>query len=157
MGSDISLQNETGDVVIFKDSSLGEDRSREWVAKEDLEKGQPPDIAESSWAKKHGDDYEHGKHHFEASQCSQCHSINRTGLGDKGPNLTLFGLRTSLAAGWRRNDVPSLREWLRNSNEVKYGNLMWNGEGINDKHHVRTLHKDENKINQLIAYLLGQS
>ncbi len=146
-----------GDVVIFKDSSLGEDRTREWVANEDLEKGQPPDIAESSWAKKHGDDYEHGKHHFTASQCSQCHSINRTGLADKGPNLTLFGLRTSLAAGWMRNDKKSLIKWLENSNDVKLGNLMWNGEGINDEHPVRTLHKDKNKINQLITYLLGQS
>ena len=34
---------------------------------------------------------------------------------------------------------------------------MWNGEGVNDDHPVRTLHKDEKKVDQLIAYLLGQS
>ena len=56
-----------------------------------------------------------------------------------------------------RNDKKSLAEWLKNSNEIKFGNLMWNGEGVNDDHPVRTLQKDEKKVEQLITYLLGQS
>jgi len=146
-----------GEVALFEDSSLGEGVLREWEAKADVEKGQAPDISKDSWGKKNDDKYEHGKQLFAASQCNQCHSINRTGLGDKGPNLTLFGLRTSLAAGWMRNDKESLSKWLKNSNEIKFGNLMWNGQDVNDKHAVRNLHKDETKVNQLITFLLGQS
>ena len=56
-----------------------------------------------------------------------------------------------------RNDKESLAKWLKNSNEIKFGNLMWNGEGVNDDHPVRTLHNDEKKVEHLISYLLGQS
>jgi len=56
-----------------------------------------------------------------------------------------------------RNDEESLRKWLKNSNEIKYGNLMWNGEGVDDRHPLRNLENDDVKVNQLIAYLLGQS
>ena len=146
-----------GEVVLFEDSSLGENRIREWVAKQEVEKGQAPDVAKDVWGKKNDDQYEHGKQLFATSQCNQCHAINETKLGDKGPNLTLFGLRTSLAAGWMRNDKESLRKWLKNSNDIKFGNLMWNGQDVNDKHPLRNLHKDETKVNQLIIYLLGQS
>lgn len=147
----------TGDVVLVADPALGEGVLREWEAKGVVEKGQSPDVSKDSWVKKHDDDYEHGKQLFTVNQCNQCHAVNRTGLGEKGPNLTLFGLRTSLAAGWMRNDEESLAKWLKNSNEIKFGNLMWNGEGVNDDHPVRTLRKDEKKVDQLIAFLLGQS
>jgi cytochrome c oxidase subunit 2 len=147
----------SGDVVLVADPGLGEGVLREWEAKGAVDKGQSPDVSKDSWVKKHDDDYEHGKQLFTVSQCSQCHALNRTGLGEKGPNLTLFGLRTSLAAGWMRNDKESLAKWLKNSNEIKFGNLMWNGEGVNDAHPVRNLHKDEKKVDQLIAFLLGQS
>ena len=56
-----------------------------------------------------------------------------------------------------RNDEESLRKWLKNSNEIKYGNLMWNGEGVDDRHPLRNLENDDVKVDQLIAYLLGQS
>jgi len=147
----------TGDVVLVADPELGEGALREWVAKGDVDKGKAPNVAKDSWSKKHDDDYEHGKQLFTVNQCNQCHAVNRTGLGEKGPNLTLFGLRTSLAAGWMRNDEESLAKWLKNSEEIKFGNLMWNGEGVNDAHPVRTLQKDEKKVDQLIAFLLGQS
>ena len=102
------------------------------------------------------DDYEIGKQLFSSLQCVQCHAVNRTGIGAKGPNLTLYGLRTSLAAGWMRNDKESLAKWLKNSQEVKFGNLMWNGEGVGENHPLRQLENDDQKVNQLIEYLLGQ-
>jgi len=34
---------------------------------------------------------------------------------------------------------------------------MWNGEGVDDRHPLRNLEEDDEKVNQLIAYLLGQS
>ena len=57
-----------------------------------------------------------------------------------------------------RNDKESLGEWLRTSNDVKYGNLMWNGEGVTDEHPLRKLKEDKNKgkVDALVAYLHGQ-
>ena len=56
-----------------------------------------------------------------------------------------------------RNEEESLRKWLKNSNEIKFGNLMWNGEGVDDRHPLRNLENDDVKVDQLISYLLGQS
>ena len=144
-----------GDIVTFLDSKLGENVNREFRAVKSAGKGQNPDTKPDVWEKAHSDDYEKGKMLFSTLQCVQCHAINRTGLGAKGPNLTLFGLRTSLAAGWMRNDEESLDKWLRNSNDIKFGNLMWNGEGIDDRHPLRQLENDDEKVSQLVTYLLG--
>ncbi|OUW41173.1 MAG: hypothetical protein CBD35_00340 [Verrucomicrobia bacterium TMED175] len=144
-----------GAVVTFSDEKLGENMSREFRALQATTKGQTPETKPEAWEKIHSDDYEKGKSLFSSLQCVQCHAINRTGLGAKGPNLTLFGLRTSLAAGWMRNDEKSLDQWLRNSNEIKFGNLMWNGEGIDDRHPLRQLEEDDEKVSQLVTYLLG--
>ena len=144
-----------GDIVTFLDSKLGENVNREFRAVKSAAKGQNPDTKPDVWEKAHSDDYEKGKMLFSTLQCVQCHAINRTGLGAKGPNLTLFGLRTSLAAGWMRNDEESLDKWLRNSNDIKFGNLMWNGEGIDDRHPLRQLEDDDEKVSQLVTYLLG--
>ena len=144
-----------GTVVTFTDTKLGDNMSREFRALKTTAKGQTPVTKPEVWEKVHSDDYEKGKSLFSSLQCVQCHAINRTGLGAKGPNLTLFGLRTSLAAGWMRNDEKSLDQWLRNSNEIKFGNLMWNGEGIDDRHPLRQLEEDDEKVSQLVTYLLG--
>ena len=47
-----------------------------------------------------------------------------------------------------RNDEESLDKWLRNSNDIKFGNLMWNGEGIDDRHPLRQLENDDEKVNK---------
>ena len=143
--------------VSFADNKLGAGANREYRSVRKTSPGQSPQVAPGAWEKAHSDDYEKGKQLFSSLQCVQCHAVNRTGLGAKGPNLTLYGLRTSLAAGWMRNDEESLSKWLKNSNEIKFGNLMWNGEGVDDRHPLRNLQDDDEKVNQLIAYLLGQS
>ena len=145
-----------GSIVTFTDKSIGEQARREYRSVKKIAKGEAPNISGKSWVKAHSDDYEIGKQLFSSLQCVQCHAVNRTGIGAKGPNLTLYGLRTSLAAGWMRNDEENLATWLKNSNDVKFGNLMWNGEGVDDTHPLRQLEDDDEKVNQLIAYLLGQ-
>ena len=144
-----------GSLVTFPDSALGDSSSREYRSVNKISKGQAPNLTKKGWEKAHSDDYEIGKQLFASLQCVQCHAVNRTGLGSKGPNLTLFGIRTSLAAGWMRNDEENLSQWLKNSNDVKFGNLMWNGEGVDDDHPLRNLEDDDIKVNQLVAYLLG--
>jgi hypothetical protein len=32
---------------------------------------------------------------------------------------------------------------------------MWNGEGVDDDHPLRNLENDDEKVNQLVTYLLG--
>ena len=144
-----------GSLVSFPDKSLGDSAVREFRAVKAISKGQAPNLAKKEWVKANSDDYEKGKKLFSSLQCVQCHAINRTGLGSKGPNLTLFGIRTSLAAGWMRNDEENLVKWLKNSNDVKFGNLMWNGEGVDDTHPLRNLENEDEKVNQLVTYLLG--
>ena len=175
---DSTKEYEKGSVVIAKDESLVDENStREFRALTKVSKGDEPNFSSGSWEKLNSDDYEIGKTHFLASQCGECHALNRTGIGSKGPNLTLFGLRTSLAAGWKRNDRTNLVEWLQDSNKVKFGNLMWNGDRIDDKHPVRSFkplpilkgdskqkkkEKEESnkeksiRVNQLVTYLLEQ-
>jgi len=154
---DPELSYSKGSLVSFADPKLGSSASREYRAVRKTTPGQSPQLNPGAWEKAYSDDYEIGKQLFGSLQCVQCHAVNRTGLGAKGPNLTLYGLRTSLAAGWMRNDEESLSKWLKNSNEIKFGNLMWNGEGVDDRHPLRNLENDDEKVNQLIAYLLGQS
>lgn len=156
-------------IVTFSDESLGKDVLREYRALEELGKGEAPNLSTDVWEKAHSDNYELGKKVFAESQCGQCHGVNRTGIGAKGPNLTLYGLRTSLAAGWMRNDEKSLYKWLENSNEIKFGNLMWNDKSVAnfkptkeqkekgiEQHPIRELKDHPEKINQLVTYLLGQ-
>ena len=156
-------------IVTFADESLGKGAVREYRALKELGKGEAPNLSSNAWEKAHSDNYELGKKVFAESQCGQCHGVNRTGIGAKGPNLTLFGLRTSLAAGWMRNDEKSLYEWLENSDEVKFGNLMWNDKSVVNfkptkeqkekgikQHPIRELKNHPEKIDQLVTYLLGQ-
>lgn len=153
---DPEREYDKGAIVTFADDSLGDGATREFRSLRKITKGDAPNLGKKSWKAAHSDNYEIGKQLFSSLQCVQCHAVNRTGIGAKGPNLTLFGLRTSLAAGWMRNDEENLAEWLKNSNEVKFGNLMWNGEGVDDNHPLRQLENDDLKVNQLIEYLLGQ-
>jgi hypothetical protein len=147
-----------GDVVLSNSTDSPEGiGKREFVAIKNAGKSEAPNLSPYTW-KPRSNDYERGKAIFSSYSCGQCHALNRSGLGSKGPNLTLFGLRTSLAAGWMRNDQQSLVKWLRNSNDVKMGNLMWNGENIDDDHAIRSFlnEKDDVKVNQLATYLLEQ-
>ena len=141
-----------GDVVKYDAPEFGANAKREYIATKDTN----ATPTTNDWKPLNSDDYEHGKQLFSEYQCVQCHAINRTGIGAKGPNLTLYGIRTSLAAGWMRNNEESLARWIKNSNEIKDGNLMWNGEGIDDNHPVRNLENEDEKVNKIVKYLLGQ-
>ena len=91
-----------GDIVTFSDSKLGENVNREFRAVKSAAKGQNPDTKPDVWEKAHSDDYEKGKMLFSLLQCVQCHAPTGTGLGAKGPNLTLFGLLWTSGRGLMR-------------------------------------------------------
>lgn len=78
---------------------------------------------------------------FGKGTCIQCHAIDGTmAAGKLGPNLTYVADNHSLAAGWMEHDNPdgsinrekqlsNLYEWVRRSEDIKPGNLMYYGTG----------------------------
>ncbi len=67
---------------------------------------------------------EAGKVLFKTKGCAGCHAIRGYAQGQIGPDLTNFGLRTSVAAGVLENTPENLAAWLRNPEAIKPGNYM---------------------------------
>ncbi len=96
---------------------------------------------------------ERGRQLFAQKGCTNCHTIDNYAdgftVGDPDfPNLTNFGLRTSLAAGVLDNTPENLARWLRDPQEVKPTNYMptlWETDDPN---------RDE-EIEAIVAYLLS--
>jgi cytochrome c oxidase subunit 2 len=64
-----------------------------------------------------------------------------------GPNLTLFGRRTTLAAGWLENTEDNLVRWIMSPSSVKPGVTM---PGVGDMGAMT-----EEQVRQIAAYLLS--
>jgi cytochrome c oxidase subunit 2 len=78
--------------------------------------------------------------------CAACHTIDGTqAQGKVGPNLTLFGERTSIAAGILPNTNEDLRAWLKDPPGVKPGSKMPNYD-LTDQ-----------ELDALVAYLMSLS
>ena len=58
--------------------------------------------------------------------CARCHSVDSR-IQTMGPNLSHFGARTTIAAGWLENDPENLAHWILHPDKVKPGNHMWTG------------------------------
>jgi len=57
--------------------------------------------------------------------CIACHAVEGTGAaGIIGPNLTLVGRRSMIAAGWLENTEENLIRWITAPQEIKPGVLM---------------------------------
>lgn len=57
--------------------------------------------------------------------CIACHAVEGTSAGGVlGPNLTLLGQRSRIAAGWLENTQENLVRWITAPQEVKPGVLM---------------------------------
>jgi cytochrome c oxidase subunit 2 len=66
-----------------------------------------------------------GQQAFMSNACVGCHTIADTAAkGVTGPNLSRLGERTTIAAGIRQNDMDHLREWIKDPQTLKPGNLM---------------------------------
>lgn len=98
------------------------------------------------------------------ARCATCHVVegNPRAVGVAGPDLTNIGERLSIAAGWLNHkaedgtvDIEQQYEnffkWMRDSDEVKPGNLMWkaHGGGIGE---IDPLLTDE-EIHKISLYL----
>ena len=104
---------------------------------------------------------EQGRELFVTKGCIICHAIGDAiapgmpgpgGLLLAGPDLTHFGLRTTLAAGIKKNNPDNLTQWLSNPDAVKPGNRMFEfAPAYNDPNF--TLNGED--ISALVAYLLS--
>lgn len=66
-----------------------------------------------------------GRETFHNSTCIACHAIAGTNAqGAVGPDLTLLGRRSTIAAGWLENTPENLARWIRSPRSVKPGALM---------------------------------
>jgi cytochrome c oxidase subunit II len=67
----------------------------------------------------------HGRQIFLSSVCLGCHAIQgTTAQSPVGPNLTLFGRRKTLGAGWLENTQENVERWITNPAGVKPGVKM---------------------------------
>jgi cytochrome c oxidase subunit 2 len=91
-----------------------------------------------------GADAAAGEKYFLTGPCSACHTINgTTAQGTVGPNLTLFGERTSIGGGVLDNTAANLAMWLRDPGAIKPSTDMPN------------LHLTDTQIQDLVAFLEG--
>jgi cytochrome c oxidase subunit 2 len=68
-----------------------------------------------------------GRAAFLSLSCVSCHSVSGTSAaGTFGPDLSHLMSRTTLAAGMIPNTAGNLREWVKNPQAIKPGNLMPN-------------------------------
>ena len=92
------------------------DGFRAWLANEALPAAEPVDSTSAVAL---------GKSLVTNGTCVGCHTIRGTPMvGRRGPNLTHFGRRRTLAAGIRENNAANLADWIRNAPGIKPGSEM---------------------------------
>jgi cytochrome c oxidase subunit 2 len=97
---------------------------------------------------------EEGRQLFHANTCVACHAIEGTNAqGAIAPNLTLFGRRESLGAGWLENNQENLVQWIRAPHEVKPGVLMPGVDQAGGNWPATNLTPDQ--VEAVAAYLLS--
>jgi cytochrome c oxidase subunit 2 len=94
--------------------------------------------------------------------CIGCHAIKGvpTAMGIVGPNLSRFGNRTTLGAGFYPNDARHLALWIKNARRMKPGSVMPTlGKGEYDPQLKTTtpdvMALDDQTIADIVAYLLS--
>jgi cytochrome c oxidase subunit II len=88
------------------------------------------------------------------STCVACHAIQGTSAaGAVGPNLTLFGLRTTLGAGIRENNQENLVSWIQDPHGMKPGAAMPGTDTPGGNWPPTNLTEDQ--VQAVAAYLLS--
>ena len=88
--------------------------------------------------------------------CAQCHAIQGTGLaGEVGPDLTLFGERSTLAAGILENTDANLRQWIGDVRSIKPIPLPFEAPTVDQPLFMPQYNEllDEAQIADIAAYL----
>tara|TARA_R100000027_G_scaffold9275_1_gene6665 strand:- start:7675 stop:8856 length:1182 start_codon:yes stop_codon:yes gene_type:complete len=153
----------------FRTEVLSEEEFEKWVA-ERRETPKPPagkdwnefiSLSASAPEELPDTDIVQGaRHFFGKGTCVQCHTIDGTfAAGKLGPNLTHVADNRSLAAGWMENINPdgsinreqqleNLYEWVRNSEHIKPGNLMYY-----DPNGLQNVELSDQEVHQIAVFL----
>ena len=96
---------------------------------------------------------EEGNKAYVQQRCWACHTIEGVmGRGDRGPNLTHLGSRTTIGAGLLQNTEEHLTDWLRDPLAMKPGNIM-GSEG--EMFQTDTMPMIDRDVEALVVYLLS--
>lgn len=141
--------------MLFRATVVGDEEFSEWIDSQRAGHPAPGDMTWDEWYAAYdkdpdslvGDINEGHKLFIGRGQCSGCHAIDgnpRASVGVAGPNLTNVAERLSIAAGWlnhRAEDgsvdtdlqYENFVKWIKETDVVKPGNLMWHtplGNGL---------------------------
>lgn len=89
-------------------------------------------------------------------QCLACHAIRGLPggeMGNRGPDLTHVGSRTTIAAGIKDNTVDNLKAWLHNPNVLKPGNIMYKQGYIDMWQNMMHIQLTDTDVDELAQYL----
>ncbi|MFP4069523.1 MAG: c-type cytochrome [Opitutales bacterium] len=160
--------------MLFRATVVGDRDFEDWIASQKQGHDAPDGMSWEEWYATYDEtpgqltgDVNEGLKLFQGrAKCATCHRIegNPRAVGVAGPDLTNVAERLSIAAGWlnHRQSEDSLEvdleqqydnffKWIKHTDEVKPGNLMWkaDGGGIGE---LDELLSDE-EIHQLTTYL----
>ena len=158
--------------MLFRSTVVGDDEFANWVSEIKQGHTTPNGMSWDDWystlndsPETLSDDINQGLNLFMTrGKCATCHAVNGNprALGVAGPNLTKVASRLSIAAGWlnHRAEDGSVDEaqqyenffkWIKETDVVKPGNLMWkaNGGGIGELDELLT----DDEIRKISLYL----
>jgi len=137
--------------MLFRAKVVSDEEFNQWIDQQKTPAPAPDGRGDwSAWMRRarsepeslKGDTIQQGAHLYHTKGgCIQCHKIegSPSSSGVIGPNLTKVGGRTSLGAGWMDHYNPdtdtidedrqfeNLVSWIYESQDIKPGNLMYNG------------------------------
>lgn len=164
--------------MLFRSTVVSDDDFADWVSemkqghKAPGASGAPEELSWDEWyrlnsdspEKLTGDVNEGLKLFMGRGKCATCHAVqgNPRTVGVAGPNLTKVASRQSIAAGWlnhrtedgtvdTQQQYDNFFKWIKETDVVKPGNLMWkaNGGGIGELDKLLT----DDEIHKIASYL----
>lgn len=90
--------------------------------------------------------------------CVSCHYIQGTAAqGRVGPNLTGFGSRQTMAAGWVENNEANIKKWVHNPADIKPGAVQspTNSDYVNALRMPAFPNYTDEQLSQIAKYLLS--
>ncbi|MBK3495425.1 cytochrome c oxidase subunit II [Viridibacillus sp. YIM B01967] len=124
----------------FKVKTLSKDNFDTWVKNMQATKGKKAD--------KNSTDL--GEQVF-ANSCISCHAVSGEGTAAIYPNLATFGDRNRVA-GFIEHSEEGIKDWIKNSQKLKPGNLMPVEKDLNKGKEFT-----DEELDALAAYLMGLS
>ena len=160
--------------MLFRATVVSDDAFADWIARHKAGHDAPEDMSWKEWYELYdeqperltGDVNEGLKLFMGRAKCASCHRVNGNprAVGVAGPDLTYLAERLSIAAGWLNHrasedtleidyeeQYDNFFRWIKETDEVKPGNLMWKagGGGIGELDRLLT----DEEVHKISTYL----